>query len=52
LLDRLIEQLKQLTQIISKEELNFCKSSLKMDFSLALERQENRLEEAANNVKC
>ena len=44
-----IEELNRLKQNISDEELNRAKNILKMNLLMAMERQEDRLEEIAKN---
>lgn len=46
-----IRELKDLTKPISAEELNQAKGLAKLNILLALERQTDRLEEAAKNYK-
>lgn len=45
----LLEELNRLKQKISDEELNRAKNILKMNILMAMERQEDRLEEIARN---
>ena len=45
----LLEELNKLKQNISDEELNRAKNILKMNILMAMERQEDRLEEIARN---
>ena len=49
LMNVLLEELSRLRQNISDEELNRAKNILKMNILMALERQEDRLEEIAKN---
>ena len=49
LMSVLVEELNRLKEKISDEELNRAKNILKMNILMALERQEDRLEEIARN---